>query len=189
MNPDFKSTVFVVDNFYSDPHAVRKLALQQHFEPNLEYFKGKRTQRFDTIEVKDAFEKIIKKKITLWDEYGANGVFQYCTPDDPIVYHGDAQMYAGIVYLTPDAPHSTGTTFLRSNGVTKTRYNEFHKYDTIYPCGHYDSTQFDEVDVVGNVFNRLVIWDARIIHAASCYFGTNVHDARLFQIFFFDVQE
>ena len=34
----------------------------------------------------------------------ANGIFQFCTADQPIVYHVDNQTYAGMVYLTPEAP-------------------------------------------------------------------------------------
>ena len=36
---------------------------------------------------------------------------------------------------------------------------------------HLDPTPWEKVDVVGNVYNRLVIWDAHAIHQASQYFG------------------
>ena len=52
--------------------------------------------------------------------------------------------------------------------------------------GFYDATKFELVDSIGNVFNRLFIFDAQHIHAASQYFGTNKEDSRLFHIFFFD---
>ena len=52
-----------------------------------------------------------------------------------------------------------------------------------------DSTKWEEIDRIGNKFNRLAIWDARLIHAASQYFGQNVYDSRLFHMFFFDVKE
>ena len=37
---------------------------------------------------------------------------------------------------------------------------------------HLDGTQFEPVDVFGNVYNRLVIFDASCIHSSSGYFGT-----------------
>ena len=40
----------------------------------------------------------------------------------------------------------------------------------------------------GNVFNRLVIFDARLIHSAGDYFGHNIETGRLFQMFFFDAR-
>ena len=43
-----------------------------------------------------------------------------------------------------------------------------------------------EDDVLGNVYNRLVIFDASAIHSASEYFGTIKENARLWQMFFFD---
>ena len=49
--------------------------------------------------------------------------------------------------------------------------------------------KFDElVDKVGNVFNRLVLFDAKCIHAATEYYGTNISDSRFFQLFFFDIK-
>jgi hypothetical protein len=59
----------------------------------------------------------------------------------------------------------------------------------VFNSGYYDSTQFDEVDVVGNVYNRIVLFNAKLIHAAPVYFGTNVENGRLFQLFFFDLEQ
>lgn len=42
---------------------------------------------------------------------------------------------------------------------------------------------------MGNVYNRLAMWDARLVHAATDYFGTDINNSRLFQMFFFDVVE
>jgi len=61
-------------------------------------------------------------------------------------------------------------------------------FDKTFKTGFYDKTQFDEVDTVGNVYNRLVLFNARMIHAASEYFGTTKEDGRLFQLFFFDLE-
>ena len=36
------------------------------------------------------------------------------------------------------------------------------------------------------MFNRLVIWDAHLIHSATDYFGHSPETGRLFQMFFFD---
>jgi hypothetical protein len=44
------------------------------------------------------------------------------------------------------------------------------------------------VDKIGNVYNRLVIFDAKLIRSASCYFGNNDNNCRLFQMFFFDLE-
>jgi hypothetical protein len=194
-------TFMCVDNFYDNPDAVREFALNQEFQIHKEYHKGRRTDvvyRPESLRAK--FEKIIGRKITSWDKYGVNGCFQYCTAEDAVVYHYDSQNYAAVVYLTPDAPPEAGTTFYRSkkNKLTKLldnphavatgkSFDELH--NETFATGFLDSTQFDAVDTVGNVYNRLVIWDALTLHAATKYFGTDLHNSRLFHLFFFDVEK
>jgi len=182
----------VVDNFYENPDEVRELALQQSFNPDLRYHKGCRTEKkFIAEGTKQLFEQLLGRKITRWNEFEYNGIFQYCTSEDPLVYHSDIQSYAAAVYLTPNAPPQCGTTFYRSKkhpeirkvGITDSTYNDV--YDNYY----YDKTKFETVDVVGNVYNRLAMWDARLIHSASEYFGKDKHDSRLFHLFFFDIEE
>ena len=63
------------------------------------------------------------------------------------------------------------------------------EYFKVFKNGHYDGTEFDLVDVVGNVYNRIVLFDARLIHAATQYFGNEINNGRLFQLFFFDLDK
>lgn len=182
-----KKRVFVVDNFYNDPHSVRNFALQQQYEPSSDWYKGSRTyKQFLTPQIKKAFEDVMGIKIRNWETHGMNGKFQYCVPENPLVYHYDSQTWAALIYLTPDAPFSTGTS-LYAHKETKIRHIDEHPdADSCFRGGFYDSTKFELVDTIGNVFNRLVIFDARTFHAATGYFGKDITDSRLFQIFFFD---
>ena len=52
----------------------------------------------------------------------------------------------------------------------------------------YDKTPWELVDTVGNVYNRMVVFDSRRVHAASEYFGDSIENSRLFQMFFFDAE-
>jgi hypothetical protein len=177
-------SVIIVDNFYENPDSVREFAMMQPFEEHPKYHKGKRTNNvflFDGI--KESFESYIGCKIINWNKYGANGCFQYCILGDEIVYHCDRQEYAAIIFLTPDAPPETGTTLFRS------KITNVHNHDIIFKNGFLDGTKFDEVDKVGNVYNRLFIFHSKIIHAASSYFGDNLQNGRLFQMFFFDIEK
>jgi hypothetical protein len=186
INIQYDKRIFVVDNFYSDPYSVRDFALTQQFNDDLRYYKGKRTsEQFFVPGTKKAFESIIGKKITAWEEYGMNGVFQTCNAEDPLVYHTDLQEWAGMVYLTPNAPFECGTS-MYAHKETKVRHTSDPGIDIAFDGGFYDSTKFELVDVVGNVFNRLVIFNGKCIHAASKYFGKNLEDSRLFHMFFFD---
>jgi len=180
-----KKRIFVVDDFYADPYAVRNFALNANFEGDIDWYKGKRTkEKYLTDEMKKAIEDIMGIKIKKWD-HGMNGSLQYCTPEDALVYHYDSQTWAGAVYLTPDAPYDTGTCLYAHKG-TRIRSADEPGADVCFQGGFYDSTKFDLVDNIGNVFNRLSIWDARCFHAANKYFGQTVHDSRLFHLFFFD---
>jgi glycosyltransferase involved in cell wall biosynthesis len=188
INTGTKSRLWIVDDFYADPHVVRDFALQQEFEPNLNWYKGSRTkEQFIIPGTKEAFEKIIGKKITNWTEtHGMCGRFQYCTAEDALVYHCDGQTLAGMVYLTPDAPYSCGTSLFAHKKTGFRNENDFVETDVFSETGFYDKTKFELVDTAGNVFNRLVIFDAKCIHSANEYFGTDLTNSRLFHLFFFD---
>lgn len=192
-SPEF----LVVDNFYDDPDAVRNFALKQKFNADENYHKGSRTiERFLCDKTHKKFESLLNKKIPDWYAHGVNGVFQYCTSEDALVYHYDSQTYAATIYLTPDAPSQCGTSFFRSNNnkLTKVSDEELERLgkseseisQEIFNTGFYDKTNLELIDVVGNIYNRLVIWDAKLIHAASEYFGNDKTNSRLFHLFFFD---
>jgi hypothetical protein len=124
-------------------------------------------------------------KIREWESHGMCGRFQYCTAQDSLVYHHDGQTWAAMIYLTPNAPYSSGTSLYASKtGARRSTDSNFN--NEVFAGGFYDSTKFDLVDSIGNVFNRLFIFDAQNIHAASQYFGQTKEDSRLFHIFFFD---
>jgi hypothetical protein len=176
----------IVDGFFGDPDAIRKLALDQAFTKMGS--AGRRSaERFHRIVDPSVFEALLHRKIIDWEEQPINGRFQICVSEDPIVYHADDQSHAGIVFLTPDAPVESGLTLVRSKrtGVRRSPPNPTLLAET-FDGAHFDSTRWETVDKIGNVYNRLVLWDARLIHTASCYFGTTPTDARLFQMFFFN---
>lgn len=193
-----RNRLYVVDNFYSDPIAVREFALAQTFFPG-EGAVGERTREqflFDGL--KEQFERIMQIKIanntpsgTGWYDVGINGRFQCCIGGTPQVFHCDSQKWAAVLFLTPDAPPQSGTSFYRHK-VSKAFHSEHIDWtvgkngDTFSGDTFLDPTPYEMQDKIGNVFNRLVIFDARLIHSGNDYFGHNRETGRLFQIFFFD---
>ena len=185
-----RPSIIVVDDFLENPDAHREYALTVEYEkkgsvglrskvPNQHYG------------YKDIFQRLLQQNIYHW-ENSINGCYQWCHAKDPLVYHVDAQTYAGALFLTPDAPIDSGTSFWRSKqsglcefypsndqqlgDLTFGKRNEYVK----------DPEQWELVDRIANRYNRLVLWNGRKIHSASSYFGDNVNNARLFQVFFFD---
>ena len=187
--------LMVVDNFYKDPDFIREYAINNLKFSNSDYHRGKRSERFLLNGTKEKLEEILGRKIINWNHSSyANGVFQYCTSYDPIVYHIDTQTFAGAIFLTPNAPLDSGTATYRSKITGATRFEDFGEdYNKTFlgvsdEFNFYDNTNFELVDKVANVYNRLVMWDAKTIHAASNYFGDAINNARFFQLFFFDVE-
>lgn len=190
--------VIVVDNFYKDPDLVRNWAMNNiEFSPS-DYHKGERaTERFILDGTKEKLEEIIGKPIYNWNHPGyANGIFQFCTADQPIVYHVDNQTYAAMVYLTPDAPPTSGTAFYRSKVTGDYSFDDDKRQTQAYvdafrgnsnEMNFYDGSHFEKIDEVGNVYNRLVLFNAKNIHAATQYFGDAIENSRFFHMFFFDV--
>jgi len=186
LNDTSKPTIWVVDNFYHDPMRIREFALSQEFHFS-EYHRGRRTgDQFEVPGTKEAFERIMGMKISNWTEtHGMCARFQHCTCEDALVYHADYQTWAAAVYLTPNAPYECGTSLL-SHKKTGIRHVSVEGSDVIWANGHLDPTPWDHIDVIANVFNRLLIWDGKCPHSASKYFGYDKYDSRLFHMFFFD---
>jgi hypothetical protein len=116
-----------------------------------------------------------------------NGRFQVCKEGEPLVYHCDEQAWAGMLYLTPGAPYHSGTSThaLKGTDIRHVTHPEIMK--CFRPGSrNLDRTIFEPVDSLGNVYNRLVIFNAGYIHSATDYFGFNNENCRLWQMFFFD---
>ena len=193
INNSSNTRVWVVDDFYEDPYAVRNYALMQHYfdkDNNDGGYVGFRTRTQHLFPgLKQKFEGIMNKRITKWEEYGMNGRFQAGYAGTWRVYHCDDQTYAGMLYLTPDAPVECGTSLLMHK-ETKIRHSSHPNImSTFRSESTLDKTPYQEVDVIGNVFNRLMLFDARCIHSATDYFGFNLNNCRLWQIFFFDAED
>jgi hypothetical protein len=193
-NPRF----YVVDDFYEDPYAVRDYALQQLYYED-QGAVGLRTGKQFLFEgLKERFEEIMGRKILDhtesgygWYDVGINGRFQSCKAGVPSVFHMDAQKWAGVIYLTPDAPPQSGTSFFRHKQSKKRHSDEINweagEGNLVFNQHTFlDATPYERVDTVGNVFNRLVIFDGKLLHSGHDYFGWDIPSSRFFQIFFFD---
>lgn len=190
----------VVDDFYQDPDLIREWTMNNLTFRGTGASKGERSQRFSIAGTKEKFEKILGTPIRNWDYKGyANETFQFCTADQQTVYHMDRQKYAGMIFLSPNAPATAGTNFYRSRITGRTSFpdrNTTKEGGELWrksftgsnkELNFYDGTQHELIDRVGNKYNRLVLFNAQQIHAAGDYFGDSIKNARYFHIFFFDI--
>ena len=195
-----RPNVIVIDDFYKNVDEIRNYALSQIYQPPENHGAvGYRCESGKKIMdgTKEIFETLLGGTIPNGNQHGewgysTNGCFQWCNVRVPIVYHCDSQKYAGIIYLTPNAPPNCGTSFFRHKNY-KIRNSsifsksDWYKSDLNHKEPHLDKTQWEIVDSVGNVYNRLVIFDAQYIHAVTEYFGEDINNSRLFQLFFFNI--
>lgn len=180
--------LFVVDNFYSDPDAVRNFALTQvDYKQDLQWYKGYRSvESYHPPGIIQAFEDVIGQNIISFPTGTVNGCFQIMVASDPQVWHYDEQKWAAMIYLSPNAPVESGTRLHQARGNNLIRHKEDPGVDDYFNGNFYDSTKWDVADSAGNFYNRLVIMDAQCVHSAGSYFGDNFENGRLTHLFFFD---
>jgi hypothetical protein len=195
-----------VDDFFHDPDEIRTLALSQEYEADLRFYKGLRSiQRFLWPHLREEFGRLLGTPVVEWLGHNANGVFQQTSHSDPLVWHHDGQGYAAAVYLTPDAPAGAGTSFWqdREHGCRRSPTHPLERRRlgseeaigaaeaTVYnPYNIEHADNWELVESLAGIYNRLVIWDAKLFHSATSYekFDDGPSGAsRLVQLFFFDI--
>ena len=202
-----KRFIQVIDNFYSNPDKVRQKALDMSYtEP--EDFTGWRTQAYQPRGIKAFIEKSFRLRIKYWEDdltaiESCNGVFFSAfskgSHAETVGIHYDfpASWVMLLIYLTPNAPYNTGTSFWEHNktGLTsKPSKKDAERLGmSIQELGEIiekDSEKlyrWKEIDRVGNVYNRAMIFPSGLLHSATRHFGTNRFNGRLYQSFHFPV--
>jgi hypothetical protein len=181
-----------IADFYNNVDEVREFALSQEFNVSGS-FPNVRTKSFLDDSIKKTIQNIIEPlsgDITWWgDEY--SGSFQYTTAMDRSWVHVDTTDWAGVCYLTPDAPLSGGTGLFRNKKNKKNTFkpkNDFENKSAEHFKDYTDITKWELVDTIGNLYNRLVLYRGDLFHTSLDYFGKNANDGRLFQTFFFNTK-
>lgn len=195
-------SLIVVDNFYNNALNTRNFILSQEFSVKGN-FPGNRTISYANEHLKEIIQKYIEPvagKITVFpcpkpDNSDAgeiyNGAFQYTTSRDRSWIHTDKwNSWAGVLFMTPNAPLTSGTGFYRfKDGATCEADGIFlDNQKEVDKCSQ-DLTKWELVDRVGNVFNRLVLFNAHRYHMSMDYFGDAKENGRLFQVFFFSTEK
>ena len=190
-------SAYIIDDFYSDVDSVREFALQQDFSVRGNY-PGPRTIPFLNDSIKSTIQNVVKPfygNVIYWSEEQYTGSYQYTTSRDRSWIHADqTTTWAGVLYLTPDAPLSSGTGLFKhkQSGITMAPKNEDGTYnDSLLKELYKDSkdmTKWELVDRLANKYNRLVLYRADHFHMSLDYFGQDLYDGRLFQTFFFNTE-
>jgi len=214
---DFSSLpVLVIDDFYNDPVAIRKLALSTQYIKyagtwfasalwvkggvpleGKDYFKG---FRHGDDEVIQKLSSLICADIDMqsWKTMGDgwNGAFHYklansLTRGDGIHHHWKPfdvpYGWSGLIYLNQEEHLAP------SQGTSIWRDLETGKciaasYESFFDR-NFAAKRWEKILDVEPKFNRLALFRCDIFHLAGLGFGKSLADARLFQTFFFSVQK
>jgi len=166
----------IIDNFLKSPNRIRNLALSLDYRKRniKENFEGVRSLSIEDID-KKLYNKICNKIILEYYNKKSKSFVAYLQfhktqetdKQDPQfmydrVHQDDGAIIAGMIYLTPDAPINCGTQ----------TYQEIIK-----------NKQYKPDIIMGNIYNRLVLYPAEYFHSAVNYFGNNKLN-RLVMLFF-----
>ena len=168
-------SILIFDNFYSNPLQVRNHALSLDFDTTGNYpgFRSCPEPQHQSEYLKSYFEtELLHFKTTDWHNT-YNTCYQYTTEEAETWVHKDGMDWAGVLYLTPNAPVESGT------GIYETDVEEPN-------CNSLDD--WTQIDSMGNKFNRLVLYRGGLQHRSILPgFGTDKYTGRLFQTFFFNI--
>jgi hypothetical protein len=174
----------VYDNFLENPDDYRKFALSQKYDIRGNY-PGVRAKFTSSVYLNILNEALGKAIGQEFEHEGASTWFQACTELEEFNWiHHDTKDLAGILYLTPNAPIDYGTSIFRHIPTGKMYADQsiedqgLHRYED----------DWEEVIRVGNVYNRLVLYDGFLYHRSTKFgFGNSLENCRLTQTFFLNL--
>jgi hypothetical protein len=187
-----KTKVIIIDDFYPNPMEIRQKALSMEFKVRGN-FPGSRTEPYINGLIYDNIQKSLIStcgKITHFPTDDYNASFQTTFASDRSWIHSDVwNEWAGVLYLTPDAPLSGGTGTFKHKKTGLFQHDPDRPEDSKIAMEQgQDMTCYEKVDIIGNVFNRLVLFRGKSFHMSLDYFGNHLDNCRLFQVFFFDTE-
>jgi hypothetical protein len=190
----------IVDNFFKDPNEVRKLALSQEFLPSPDSrFAGVRTKnlyinypKFYTLvcrKILDCYSiRFIKFSATMhfhWTGEEFNSECWVHRDNNPMVL-------SSIIYLNEtNNSIDNGTGLYKLSNLSDWDSNTIGMRDAFSKPGIKDGAaalhnqSYSPILKIGNLYNRMVSYDASMPHTGEGYFGNTKDTGRLTLVTFF----
>lgn len=190
---------YIMDNFFNDPDGVVKYAGSLDYAPCDESanWPGLRADPSEDFRSK-FFEKLMDLALP-FTEASMTGklYFQHIDSDEldsGWIHHDHRSTLAGIVYLSKNSSIKDGTNLYRQVDISKSLYTpEAHtaknKYfqdveerETLDVIKEEHNSKYEKTVQVGNVFNRLLMYDASNAHGVPV-----INNDRLTLVFFLKI--
>lgn len=193
----------IVDNFFENPHEIRKHALSLRTYDACDFFNrsgiysGYRTFiQNSTVEyyIIQKLENILERKISYLSRciHLNTSVSRFGCPHADV--GGEQQLdIAGVIYLNENAPINSGTTLYDKEPESSIE-SYIDKMQIVYnvnipannavkvKCANEIQNFKNSLKVIAyseNIFNRLIIYPAQAYHSPEKYFGETLEDGRL----------
>jgi hypothetical protein len=178
-NPD--KNIIVIDNFLSNADNVRDFILKEEFSHDISI----KTYANDAL--KKGIEEHLSSPITKWDNCH-NGRYELttCNSSWGIKYHDDT-VWSGVLFLTPGVSPSSGLGVYQCKGGIIKNYDDIknYKHHEYYSAHKRDISKWTQTDMIGNVYNRLVLFKSNKFISNLEHFGISPGTGRLIQVFYF----
>ena len=173
----------IKDDFYTNPDEVRARALGKTYaQPPAGTPRLAVTAICDESESKAMYDRLTPFLPQVEDNpiVGVNILFRYtlANAQKKVFCHVDGCSGAGIVYLSKPEHCAGGTTIYRHKATGDEIYNKQNRqlYD------FRDPAQWEVIEEVEMVYNRLVIYPGQLFHAITpVFFGERIDNSRLTQ--------
>ena len=190
----YKNTYFpttIVDGFLDNPDALREFALKQDFYgDNTGRWPGTRTTTLSAISPV-VYNQICQKILALFFtaeqpySYNIDSSFQLVNKNYNAGWvHKDTSIITAMLYLTPES--FCGTSLYLKKNISYDDSTFIPDKIASYRLGtdnvnarNQHNQNFEETINVKGLYNRLLIFDSNIYHAAQDFFGSSKKNSRL----------
>ena len=224
MNKPFLPTV-CIDNFLQHPDMLREYALSLDYYTSEDHKKnndatipdgnwpGKRTKPLHKLN-EPLFLSLCNKFLSVFydmdhhtSKWNISMNFQLSSPNqygdinEGWVHQDDKTLYAGVLYLTPNAPLNTGTSLFKKRDDCLDFSSDEHarlpnskvdlyanfdpnKIEEYKKMLKINNSNFVETVNFSNIYNRLIAYSGSTYHGVKNYYGNDMTNERLTLVFF-----
>ncbi len=193
-----KDEVVIIDDFWHDPHQLRRQALAAEFRRRSSssgfVYNDALAPNAHTYRLASLLSRVIgPEELGL----GLQSRFVFETGADEVEtrrrvwVHYDRWRWVAVLYLA-DPQHAVGgTEFYRhiETGYSDVRSAERDGRRASIMRDSTDNSKWETMLSVPIKINRMLVFRPYLFHQATCYFGSDVQNARLYNIIAFPVRE